>query len=442
MRFVRLFLALGAALLWAGCSGDDTAAPPVEEPTTFSGTLIRVDEDEPMAGLEVSLFHPEAKVVLARDVTDSAGRFAFVDLVAGPCIPVVHSTWYRPVFLPRTQWLIEDGDQIEVTLRMRRVTGILGDADLVLHGRVIDEETLEPIPNARVEMNFLGSLEVAEVNWSEYTGWANHLETTSDEDGRYVLGPVPIFQDILTERTNTPDHRVVAPGYRAKVMRRVYDPVGTDITLQAAKMVAGEDTGTVSGRVVDRFGEPVAGVAVSVEWRRVDNRLRALEPARLDFADRILLPGEDVFSDEEGNFQIQGLPDGYYVAIAGPYPDDGFVGISNSDVQVPGGAIELVAFPVIAPTAPPEGGILEDIPTRLEWEASGEATTWDLRLTRARDGARIFLSTSDPWLETSEAVDFFDGPDSYVWEVLARDATGEGISRTDRPVVFHVTDPD
>ena len=44
--------------------------------------------DEPMAGLEVSLFHPEAKVVLARDVTDSAGRFAFVDLVAGPCIPV------------------------------------------------------------------------------------------------------------------------------------------------------------------------------------------------------------------------------------------------------------------------------------------------------------------------------------------------------------------
>jgi len=439
MAVRRLLLVLVTVATLAGCSEDPAAPERVD--TTLSGTVIRVDDEAPMAGLEVTLFDPVMHVDLARAVTDSAGRFAFGDVSPGSRIPVVHSTLYRPVFLPRALWLVEEGDQIDVTIRMRKVSGMAGAAEITLRGRVLDQETLEPIANARVEMNFLGNLEVAEVNWSEYSGWSSDLETTTDADGRYVLSPVPVFLDVLSERLNTPDHRVVAPGYRAKVMRRIYDPSGTDIAISAAKLVRGEDTGTISGRVVDRFGAPMAGVPVSAEWRRVDNLLRGLDPTGdLAFPDRIIIPGETPVTDADGRFVIAGLPDGYFVVMAGPGPDDGFVGVPLTNVQVPGIEVTLEGFGVVAPVSPLEGEVLPTVPAELVWEAVADAVRYDVRLTRASDGARGIIESDGPSLPCDRDPEFFGGPDSYVWEVLAIDANGNGIRRTDRPLVFHVID--
>ena len=59
-RFLLGLCALGLI----ACSHDDPATEPVS--TSFSGTLIRVLDERPMEGIEVTLFEPVANAALGR----------------------------------------------------------------------------------------------------------------------------------------------------------------------------------------------------------------------------------------------------------------------------------------------------------------------------------------------------------------------------------------
>ena len=424
----------------SGCEDEERSS------TVFSGTLIFVDDESPLPDLEVTLFEPESQNAVATDVSDANGQFEFNGIPAGSYIPVVRANGLRPVFLDRARWRIESGDQIHVELRMRR-TDAISMSEFILNGRIIDAQTRVPIANARAEMNFGAGGELSEVNWSEYAGWSTTLEATSDADGRFSLNPLPVFIDARTGDTFVPEYRVVAPGYRSRVMPRHFDPRTLSVTPVTVRLSRGEDLGVIEGLVLGPDGEARENVPVSAEWRQQTSFFRGFEEDD-DFAGPrdILLPDGVVWTNSLGEYRLTGLPQGNYSVLAGAYPDDGWVGIATRGVQIKGFNDEveagLLVFPAIRTLEPADGAVVGELPGKLAWLPDEGAVSWDLKLTRGSDGASTILGVDAPVLELLPGANFFADGGSFAWEVIARDADNVGLSQTDRPQVFHVVPPE
>jgi protocatechuate 3,4-dioxygenase beta subunit len=437
------------AVVLAGCDDDnEPAGPSGGDPreTRFTGTLVLVEGEFPMADLVVTLFEPAAQVAVARDVSDSEGHFEFADFPPGTYVPVVQANGYRPVLLAQPYWQVAEGDQIDIELRMRRIAEIEW-TPYTLTGRVMDFETKQPIPNARIEMNFFTSSgELADVNWSEYRGWSNSLEATSDEDGFFFLSPLPLIggreQDLWSY---IPNYRVTADGYKSRVMDRNYDPESVNSIVQGVRLTPGTDEGSIEGYVRDKNGQPLEGVPVSVEWRRTDDMFRGIEPAGENLPDHILIPHGIAWSDATGYYRVTGLPEGFHVVEAGIRPDDGWVGEETRGVEISRpslvGKADVIAYQTVVVAFPEEGTVLEGIPDRIEWEPYPGAVSYELLLRRDSDGNAVRLVSEEPRLEFDESSNFFNPVASYSCEVLAKDGNRRGIGLTDRPHVFHIRRP-
>ena len=282
---------------------------------------------------------------------------------------------------------------------------------------------------------------------SEYAGWSTTLEATSDEEGRFSLSPLPVFIDALTGDSFVPEYRVVAPGYRSRVMPRHFDPRTLSVTPVTIRLSLGEDQGVIEGFVLGPDGEARENVPVSAEWRQQTAFFRGFEEAD-DFAGprNILLPDGVSWTNARGEFRLTGLPRGNYAVLAGAYPDDGWVGIVVSGIQIVGfddkAEAVLQVFPAIRIVEPADGAVFEILPERLTWLRDRGAISWELKLTRASDGASTILEVSKPTLDIDASADFFADGGSFAWEVIARDADDAGLSQTDRPQVFHVVPPE
>jgi hypothetical protein len=430
--------ACAACLILAliGCSDDDRS------PTVFSGTLTLVREETPMADLEVTLYEPDAQVAVGRDVSDEDGYFEFSGIPEGAYIPVVHANGYRPVFLNQPQWPISRGERVHVDIRMREGIAIQ-QSPYSLRGRVVDITTGEPIPNARVEMNFAASGELNQANWSEYAGWQTTLEATSDEDGMFFIQPCPLIEFPGSSLVYIPGYRVTASGYKSRWMERNFEPESINSILQGVRLTPGEDEGAIEGTVRDRNEQPLAGVPVSVEWRRFDESFREFTPV-LDFRspDNILIPGAVAISDEQGFYRVGNLPQGFYNVQAGIYPNDGWVGIRIGGVHIEGfnstATADPSAFPVVRISYPPEGTTLDATPDRIEWETYAGAGRYELRVRRDHDETVLVLGVHETFVEFEPSHGFFNADGFYAWEVRAADSEGRGIGLTDRPHVFRI----
>jgi protocatechuate 3,4-dioxygenase beta subunit len=421
----------------AGCEDESPAQ------TSFSGTLILVDDESPLPDLEVTLFEPASQTAVARDVTDSLGRFEFEALVPGTYIPVVHANGFRPVFLPKAKWMIEHGDQIDIELRMRHAARVT-ESDFRLAGKVVDRETGDPIVNARVEMNFVGGGEVTQVNWSEYVGWATTLEDTTDEEGDFWLAPVTLFALPPDFTPAMPEVRITAPGYRSLVLERNTDPKTANASFVTASMTPGTDSGSIEGKVLDLDGKPVGGVRVSAEWRQQLRFARGFTPVEHDNrpTNRILLPDGVGWTDATGQFRITGLPRGFFSLMAGAEPDDGWVGIVLSGVEIAtddgSGEAELISVRAIDHTSPPDGAVLDVLPDRLIWKRVKGAVSYLILVTRGSDGNIGQLDSGGPFFEIDPGEPLFRGGGSFAWNIIAFAGDGGELSVSDRPFVFHL----
>jgi protocatechuate 3,4-dioxygenase beta subunit len=439
--FRRAVLATCLVLFLVACSEDDQSPRP-EPVTVFSGNLVFVENESPLPDLVVSLFEPDAQVVIARDVSDTSGYFEFRDIPEGAYVPVVRANGFRPVFLNQPQWPISEGERVHLEIRMRAGASI-SPSPYSLRGRVVDITTGEPIPNARVEMNFGAAGELNEVNWSEYAGWQTTLEATSDEEGMFLIEPCPLIKFPNSSLTFIPGYRVTAPGFKARRMDRNYEPETVSSILQGVRLSPGEDEGAIEGTVVGRDGQPLAGVPVSVEWRRVANTYREFTPV-LDFGnpDTVMIPGGVAASDQNGHYRIGNLPEGYYNVQAGIYPDDGWTGIRVGGVNIEGfsatAAADLLAFPVVRINYPPEAATLDGSPERVEWEAYEGAESYQLSFRRDRDERILLIRVPENLAEFDPGFGFFNPDGFYAWEVLATDSEGQNIGVTDRPHVFRI----
>lgn len=426
-----------------GCDDDEPSRI-----TRFSGHLVFVGDESPLPDLVVTLFEPDSQIAVDKTVSDADGYFEFTAFPPGSYIPVVHADGYRPVFLPRARWRFEKGDRVDVTLRLRETLPMPG-ADLTLTCRVTEQgsDPPKPIANARAEMNFFTPGELSEVNWSEYTGWSNTLEATSDAEGMLQLAPVQLIYTGVGLESFIPEFRVTAPGYRARVIPPNDDPATAAVSLIGVRLVPGEDMGHIAGVVRGPDGAPLANVPVSAEWRRVsDLLLRGLEPAEgFSGPQSLLIPDGVAYTGPDGAFDIGGLPKGYYNVLAGPYPDDGWVGFVVRGVEIPSfngtGQVELRGFRAMLPVTPDDGEVFGQVPDRIEWTPVDGATAYDLTIIRGYDGASAYWADlTEPSFVINPGANFFKDGDSFAWKVEATNALGEGLSMTDRPYVFHVVE--
>lgn len=255
-------------------------APP-SDPVTFTGVVLRAGE--PVAGAMVSIV-PEtdgdAMGAMRLQVTDEAGRFATQLDAPAPLLLSVQSEFEGGV--QNTVEFIElvpvGASEHAVVLELPggSISGTVRDAD----GRAI--------PRARVSVEVRGGVRLGHL-----TG-GNHVETATDEEGRYratdlrageyavsaggaslvgMLGSVPTGGRVVRRGVNVGEDEAVT---------------GIDLELPAAVELV--------GRVVDGSGAPVAGASVYV--RRDDGSI----------VDRMTF----VESDDAGRFRYSGLASGSY----------------------------------------------------------------------------------------------------------------------------------
>jgi len=158
-----------------------------------------------------------------------------------------------------------------------------------IRGRVVDAGTSTPIRRAQVTLT------------------ADQLApriVTTDSEGRYEFNELPAGRFTLAATKG---------GYlRLQYgQRRPFEP-GTPVTLAPAQQLTQVDltlprAGTISGRVTDRFGDPVIGGEIRVERYQysVDGQRRPSPVA-----------GGNASTDDLGQFRIFGLMPGEYIVSA------------------------------------------------------------------------------------------------------------------------------
>jgi protocatechuate 3,4-dioxygenase beta subunit len=437
---------------WLGCGDDDPSRP---RPTrgVLEGQLVRVEDGQGIGPLELGLWDLER--LEFRNVTrsDSSGFFRFEQIEPGDVLPVVFAFDRRTYHLPRARWRFTDAESYEITVPLAPALR-WDDSGLELRGRVVDAESGEPVAGARIEMSALAS----DLLFSELAGRATTIEPLSDAEGRFRLAPLPQMTDPQTLRKFTPSWRVSCAGYVSQWFEGFVDgavPASVEVRLQP-----GDDRFAIEGRILRLDGRPAPGIAVFAEWRRGEGALfRRAQLGSGSFDSerngavrvedaasqrpRVLLPRGPVFSDQEGNYRIEGLPPGGYVVAAAALLDDGWVGTQSSGIELLStdpdsvvGDVTLLAEPAIAHLRPPDGDTPVGLPT-LAWGSVPLAAQYSVRVQRARDGLATGWSTAETQLQIEDP-DFLEPGGLYLWFVRAYDAARNELSRSDRAGSFWV----
>lgn len=260
---------------------------------TISGTVVDEASGAPIAGACVEVTSPVDEWQSAGSAcTDAEGRYT-ADLWGGPGTYTLAiedpEGRYAGEYLGDTRVLAE-----ATTFQVERGAPVVVDADLTagatLTGRVVDSKTGQP---------------VASVCPSAYDGNAGPslrwtVPVCSDETGAWQLKGVPAAEVALNfGQSEYPAVYADAWAYKATSQATaalVTVAAGTTTPIRDVKMVPG---GTVTGRVTDQFGTPVAGAWVNVEG---------------NYSGRAG-PGEGRWTaqtDADGRYTVHGVPAGTY----------------------------------------------------------------------------------------------------------------------------------
>ncbi len=452
MRSV-LVLALALSLL-AACGDDESTTAPTDpdapaDTTRLAGTFVRASDGAGHGPLEVTLFDLRRLATVGRVVADSSGRFVFVDVPDGDFLPVLISDDVALFGLPRPRFTFTGTERYDEIFPVAPVPGGLSPGEEGVAGTVLDAETGEPIPFARVEMSSTtgaANWSQQSSNWSEFRGSASEQEPVTDTRGRFRIQPVPIviFPDDQLPgglRQLVPSWRVTAPGYRARSFPAT-DATG-GVRQVTIRLEPGVDDAAIEGRVVGLDGTPREGVRVFAEWRRA--------PGELFRADDRLLTGIPGISGADGRFRIEGLAPGVYNALAGVLPDDGWIGpaapagtnrpgrnlggLTAVEVQTTTDVGDLVVEPVIEGFVPAPGDTLRRT-TLLRWNAVPDAAAYEVLVRRGTDLVSAIGVAERPEIGFDSPNEPFDTDALFRLEIRARDASGQELSRTDRPVLY------
>jgi hypothetical protein len=127
--------------------------------------------------------------------------------------------------------------------------------------------------------------------------------TTTDTDGRYVVRDLPAGS--FTVHVSKSGFVPLYVGQRRPFERRTTLELGAGT--RASANIQLPRAGAITGRIVDRTGEPVMGVRVQALRRRMVDGLRGLQAT-----------GAADVTDDQGSYRVYGLPPGEYYVAATP----------------------------------------------------------------------------------------------------------------------------
>ncbi|MFN3242299.1 MAG: sigma-70 family RNA polymerase sigma factor [Planctomycetota bacterium] len=216
------------------------------------------------------------------------------------------------------------------------------------------------------------------------------LAARSDQQGRFSLHHAPLEEYVAARK----------PGFVASESHPVQQLGDGEIVLRL-----GSAPGAIAGRVTDQDGNPLAGVAVAVQ-DQVDRLRRDADGTLIGPR----LPAI-AFSDGDGRFRIDGLPEGLHSCVARQLPD----APANALADVRGGATAQVALVV-----------------RRRAALYGYVRGSD---GAPRSGLYVWLTygdgTSMPLLSGADGSFRFEGVEDRPFELAAmRNATREKVSRS------------
>ena len=182
--------------------------------------------------------------------------------------------------------------------------------------------------------------------------------TTTDTEGRYLVRDLPAGS--FTVHVSKSGFVPLYLGQRRPFERR------TTLQLQAGTRALANmqlpRAGAITGRIVDRTGEPVMGVRVQALRRRMVDGLRGLQAT-----------GAADTTDDQGSYRVYGLPPGEYYVAATPRRAE-----ETAGRPVAGTILGRGTTPIYYP-----GTANRDEAQRITVDVSGEARA-DLQLSEVR----------------------------------------------------------
>ncbi len=179
-------------------------------------------------------------------------------------------------------------------------------------------------------------------------GGVSRLATT-DADGRYTVRDLPAG----TYRVSVSKSGFVAGQFGQRWPGEAPGTVELSLGERAAADVALLRAGVVAGRVLDRFGEPIAGV-----------RVQALRSRMVDGRRRLQSVGAGDETDDNGSFRVYGLSPGDYYVIARPPGAPGFTARGTAPIYYPGTADFTEAQRITVTAAAETSAMLQLVPVR------------------------------------------------------------------------------
>jgi len=221
----------------------------------------------------------------------------------------VSADGFAPRVIRRMRELDPDTKAREVRLDVTLLRGSL------MHGRVVDAESHEPVADARVDL----------VAFEEWMGFGRHVggnlknpcgervlrQATTDEAGLFTLEHLPVRTgNAAIDGAGLPQFMqafVFAPGYATGLggVELANDGATLDVTVELWRGA------TIVGRVVDPEGRPIAGVRVqttdiaSRADREAGRQQRTRYEAR-ECTDAVVRSRR--LSDAQGRYEISGVP--------------------------------------------------------------------------------------------------------------------------------------